>query len=151
MASCGSRDHISQLAEKSLRESLDCPEELTILAETDPDSAFGTNYFSQSETRGMMRTMKAVGDSIMKRTHNFSEFDPTDTYVISLAQRQMSATSEIRSMLLRAGKKGDFSGWKVKIDYQSRDHNGTTYRAERWLFLDKEGRNVLRTFEIPLP
>ena len=67
--------------------------------------------------------MNQVSDSIMRRTNNMTEFHPDDLYVIGMAERQMKATSEIRSLIYNAGKKGSWSGWKVKIDYQSRDRN----------------------------
>lgn len=142
---------LQDLAKESLKESLYYPHQLKILAISEPDSAFGINYFSQQEMKGMLRTMKAVTDSIMKRTSDMTKFNPDDYYVISLADRQMKATSEIRDLLFQSTKKGPFSGWKVKIDYEAVDHDGVRYRSERWTFINKEGDNVLRTFDIPIP
>ena len=80
-----------------------------------------------------------------------TEFHPDDYYVIGMAERQMRATSEIRSILYNARKRGDWSGWKIKIDYQCQDNHGCDYRAERWFFINKEGNQVIKAFEIPLP
>lgn len=79
------------------------------------------------------------------------DFDINDQYVIGLAERQMAAMSEIRTMVYKAAKKGEWSGWKVKIDYQCKDKNGIAYRAERWYFIDKDCKQVIKSFEIPLP
>ena len=40
---------------------------------------------------------------------------------------------------------------KVKIDYQCVDAAGLPYRSERWCFIDKEGRQVYKSFELPIP
>lgn len=146
-----SKGRLRDLAKESLYQSVYYPRQLRILSVSEPDSAFGINYFTPKEVRGIMKTMKVVTDSIMERTDNMSRFDPDDYYVISLADRQMKATSEIRDMLFRSARKEGFSGWKVKIDYESVDHNGIRYRSERWTFIDKGGHSVLRTFDIPLP
>lgn len=69
---------------------------------------------------------------------------------MSLAERQMKGMAEIRSLVMKAGKKGPFSGWKVKVDYASVDGNGNPYRAERWFFIDQEGKQVYKTFESAL-
>lgn len=151
-ASCTpSKGKLCDLATESLRQSIYYPKQLNVLSVSEPDSAYGINYFSPKEVKGIMKTMKVVTDSIMARTDNMSHFNPDDYYVISLADRQMKATSEIRDMLFKSARKEDFSGWKVKIDYEAVDHNGIKYRSERWTFIDKDGHNVLRTFDIPLP
>lgn len=146
-----SKGQLQQVAEESLRQSLYHPDELRILAVAEPDSAFGLSYFSKSEVNGILRTLKAVTDTIMARTDNMSRFDPDDGYTISLADRQMRATAEVRDLLFRSAHRGDFSGWKVRIDYEAADHGGQRYRSERWAFIDKDGNNVLRSFDIPLP
>ena len=123
---------MKQLAKENLELSVNYPKQLQVMAVSEPDSAFGTGYFNQNEVMGMMQTMKVVTDTIMKRTGNMSRFNPADHYVVSLA-------------------KGEFSGWKVKIDYQCVDANGIPYKAERWCFIDKEGKQVYKSFELPIP
>lgn len=98
-----------------------------------------------------MGKMKLVTDTIMKRTGNMSHFDPNDRYVLSLAERQMRSMSEIRSLLHGKSKKGEFSGWKVRIDYSCVDAKGTPYRSERWCFIDKDGTQAYKNFDLPLP
>ena len=80
--------------------------------------------------------------------NDLSNLDP---YYNALIQRQMGAASEVQNMIFKSVPKGAWSGWKVKIDYESVDKNGIKYRAERWVFLDRKGKNVVKTFEIPLP
>lgn len=152
LCSCGTgKGHLRHLATESLRESVYYPARLKVLAVSEPDSAFGVNYFTPKEMKGMIRIMKAVTDSIMRRTSGMTRFDPDDYYVINLADRQMKATAELRELLFHSAHKGDWSGWKVKVDYEAVNHDGIPYRAERWTFIDKGGDNILRTFDIPLP
>ena len=152
MVSCGnSKEKMKQLARENLELSMDYPKQLKVLAVSEPDSAFGTGYFTKDEVKGMLRTMKVVTDTIMKRTGNMSRFNPEDHYVVSLAERQMRSMADIRSLIMQGDKKGEFSGWKVRIDYQCVDAAGLPYRSERWCFIDKEGKQVYKSFELPIP
>lgn len=152
LMSCGnSSEKMKKLAKENLELSVDYPKQLCVLAVSEPDSAFGAWYFTKDEVKGMLKTMQVVTDTIMKRTDNMSRFNPADHYVVSLAERQMRSMAEIRSLIMKGDKKGEFSGWKVKIDYQCVDAAGLPYRSERWCFIDKEGRQVYKSFELPIP
>ena len=151
LSACAKKDQMVKLAEMNLRQSVDYPKQLKILAVSEPDSAFGTHYFSRDEIKGMMTVMQKVTAVIMARTGNMTKFDPNDHYVMDMAERQMQAMSEIRAMVRQGGNKGEWSGWKIKIDFQARNKDGIDYRAERWFFLNKEGNTIFRTFELPLP
>lgn len=151
LVACDKKEEMAKLAEMNIRQTVEYPKYLKIIGISEPDSAFGTSYFTQKEIQGMMTVMQQVSEDIMKRTKNMTEFNPDDHYVIDMAERQMQAMSEIRSMVRQANGKGQWSGWKIKVDYQARNRHGLDYRAERWLFLDKEGKTVFKTFELPLP
>lgn len=152
MTACTDKNQqMVKLAEMSLRQSVGEGSEVKILGVSEPDSAFGTGYLTPDEKKAVMGTMKKVTDQIMSRTQNMTAFDPNDTYVIGLAERQMRANSDLRQMLFNCDKKGDWSGWKVKIDYEVHDGHEQNYRAERWFFLDKEGNVIFKTMEFPLP
>ena len=152
LMSCGnSSEKMKRLAKENLELSVDYPKQLRVLTVSEPDSAFGAGYFTKDEGKGMLKTMQVVTDTIMKRTDNMSRFNPADHYVVSLAERQMRSMAEIRSLIMKGDKKGEFCGWKVKIDYQCVDAAGLPYRSERWCFIDKEGRQVYKSFELPIP
>ena len=99
----------------------------------------------------MVGNMQAVTDTIMRRTDNMRHFNPNDRYVIGLAERQMRGMAELRSLTAGGGRKAAFSGWKVRVDYSCVDKDGVPYRAQRWCFIDKEGKQLFRSFELPLP
>ena len=151
LVSCNRSGKMAKLAEENIRQSVDYPKQLKIIAISEPDSAFGIHYFTPKEVKGMVLMMQKVSESIMKRTNNMTEFNPGDYYVMELAERQMRAMAEIRAMIHKSGNKGNWSGWKIKIDYEAMNEHGIPYRAERWIFLDKEGKNIFNTFEIPIP
>ena len=86
----------------------------------------------------------------MKLTDNLTHLNNATPALLSLIERQMKSSSEVRSLLLHPNKKGEFSGYKFRINYQSQDTNGITYKAERWFFTDREGKQIIRSFEVPL-
>lgn len=151
LASCDSKPEMKDLAQENLKASLDYPAQLKVQAISEPDSAFGVSYFTRNEMTGMLRVMSKVTSQLMKKTSSVDDFSKVDAYTASLARRQMAAASEVQNMIFKNVPKGEWSGWKVKIDYQCVDRNAIPYRAERWVFLDKKGENVIKTFEIPLP
>jgi len=151
LASCDQKGKMISMAEENLRQTVDYPKQLKILAVSEPDSAFGNGYFSQKEIKGMVTVMQKVTEDIMKRTNNMSQFDPTDHYVMDMAERQMRAMSDIRSLVRHSEKKGEWSGWKIKVDFEAKSKNGIGYKAERWFFFDKKGESILQTLELPLP
>lgn len=145
------KQQMVELAEESLSQSIGSGSEVKILGVSEPDSAFGAGYLTSDEKRAMMQTMQKVTEQIMKRTENMTAFDPNDSYVIGLAERQMRANADLRGMLYDCDKKGEWSGWKVKIDYEAHDGHNLDYRAERWFFIDKDGKVIYKTIEFPLP
>lgn len=154
MSSCAINSptrRMKKLAKENLEASLDYPKQLKVMAMADPDSAFGANYFSKQEIKGMLRVMSVVTKQLMDKTNGMSDFSKLDPYYNALIQRQMSAASEVQNMIFKNVQKGEWSGWKVKIDYECADKNGIKYRAERWVFFDRKGNNVVKSFEIPLP
>ena len=55
MVSCGnSKEKMKQLARENLELSVDYPKQLKVLAVSEPDSAFGTGYFTKDEVKGML-------------------------------------------------------------------------------------------------
>lgn len=151
LTGCTNKHHaLKQLAVENLKQSMEYPKQLQVVAISEPDSAFGFSYFSQKEKAGIVRIMKSVTDSIMRRTDNMQSLDINDFYVMDLAERQMRANSDIRQMINQATDKKEWTGWKVKIDYQAVTHHGMKYNAERWFFISIDGKAVVRTFELPL-
>ena len=152
LTGCTNKRHaLKQLAVENLKQSVEYPKQLQVVAISEPDSAFGFSYFSQKEKAGIVRIMKSVTDSIMRRTDNMQSLDINDCYVMDLAERQMRANSDIRQMLSQATDRKEWTGWKVKIDYQAVTHHGMKYNAERWFFISMDGKAVVRAFELPLP
>ena len=128
LASCDRKARMAGLAEENIRMSMDSPDGFAITA-----------------------IMQSVTALIMDRTDNMTAFNPDDHYVMSLAERQMKAMADLRTMVYKTNEKGEWSGWKLRVDYKAKDKYGNTYRAERWLFFDKDGKAIHKSFELPLP
>ena len=150
LTSCDRLTRMTGLAEENIRMSVGS-DGFSIKAISEPDSAFGVNYLSQHEVNSITKLMQNVTTIIMERTSNMTAFNPEDHYVMSLAERQMKAMAELRTMVYKTNEKGEWSGWKLRVDYEAKDKYGSTYRAERWLFFDKKGKTIYKYFELPLP
>ena len=133
LASCDRRARMVGLAEENIRMSVDSSDGFAITAISEPDSAFGVNYLSQHEVNSITAIMQNVTAIIMERTDNMTAFNPDDRYVMGLAERQMKAMTELRTMVYQTNEKGN------------------NYRAERWMFFDKDGKAIHKSFELPLP
>lgn len=151
LTSCDRKTRMAGLAEENIRMSVESLDGFSITAISEPDSAFGVNYLSQHEVNGITAIMQSVTAIIMDRTNNMMAFNPDDHYVMSLAERQMKAMADLRTMVYKTNEKGEWSGWKLRVDYKAKDKYGEIYRAERWLFFDKDGKDIHRSFELPLP
>ena len=152
LGSCSpSKSGMVHKAKKNLEASLDYPKQLKLTAHTEPDSAFGVNYFTRKEITGMLKVMDVVTKNLMAKTQGVTDISNADVYTVNLMRRQMNAATEVQSMIFKNTPKGEWSGWKVKLDYECVDKDGMKYRAERWVFFDREGKDVVKTFEIPLP
>lgn len=152
ISSCTNSQHkVIKLTESHLEQSVYNPRQLKIISISDPDSIFGTAYFTGQEQKNIMGIMGQVTKSIMKRTNNFEDFNINDTDVIDLAGRQIRANSDIRELLLNQTNNREWTGWKIKVDFQAVNHTGLEYKAERWYFINKDASQVIKTLELPLP
>lgn len=131
--------------------SEDNPDRLKVGAVSEPDSAFGKYFLSDKDKEHIYSYMRRVTDTIMKRTRNMQEWNPEDAYVAGLAERQMRASAELRNSLYASNRKEAFSGWKAHVAYSAYNHQGEPYRAVRWYYLDKKGKQVIRFVDFPLP
>lgn len=141
------------LAEKALYATVENPKTIKVLAVSRADSVFGRDYITEEEQINIAKAMMAVNQEVMKATNGFENINNLDRKTTALIERQMSAMSVLRSIMQFGAPektKQNFSGWKVKIDYQAKTDDGAVYRSEYWFFLDKEASCVVRSFEIPI-
>ena len=152
LSSCNSPEaEMLQMAEEQLKGELEFPKTLEIKSTSQPDSAFGINYFTRAEINGIVKTMGAVTQQIMKSTQNMTSIDKVDYYVLDMAERQLQSAATINRIVTNPSPKGEWSGWKIKMDYQANNKHGLAYRAERWFFFSKDGKSILKSFDLPLP
>ena len=148
------QERAKEVAVKALEASVDRPGTIRIHAVSKADSVCGRDYVSQDEKVAISMAMMRINERIMKETDGFENFDIRDKATAALMERQMSAMSVLRSLLPDSSTgngPNDFSGWKVKIEYEAQAENGSPYRSEYWFILDKDAGCVVKSFEIPLP
>ena len=151
LASCQSRESkINKLVTSHLEQSLDNPQDLKVTEIAQPDSAFGLNYFTQKEQAYLLGTVTDVTKVLMERTAYMTKPDLDDAYTMTLADLEMRMSTGLFSGMLGDGKKGAWSGWKVRVTYTCKSKYGCKYKAQRWYFLDKDCQSVIRSFDIPI-
>lgn len=112
--------------------------DLEILSTSKADSLFDMGYCSKGEIQTLMKQMKIVSDTIMKRTSGLKRFNPNDDYVIELVRRQMKAMSDIQAMRFQSKQKGEWIGWKVRVLFASKNEAGRKVRTSRLVMMDKD-------------
>ena len=151
LASCQSRESkIGKLVTSHLEQSLDNPQDLQVQEIAQPDSAFGLNYFIQKEQEYLLGTVTNVTKVLMERTAYMTKPDLDDAYTMTLADLEMRMSTGLFSGMLGDGKKGAWSGWKVRVTYTGKSKYGCKYKAQRWYFLDKDCQSVIRSFDVPI-
>lgn len=147
------QERAKEIAVKALEASVDRPGTIKVHAVSKADSVFGRDYVSQDEKIAISMAMMKISKKIMKETDSFRNIDTKNNGTVVLMERQMSAMSVLRSLLpdvSKAKEKKDFSGWKVKIEYEAQDGSGSPYCSEYWFILDRDATCVVKSFEIPL-
>lgn len=151
LASCQSRQSkISKVVTNHLEQSLDNPQDLQVHEIAEPDSAFGLNYFTKKEQTYMLNTVTNVTKVLMERTEYMTNPNMDDAYTMTLADLEMRMSTGLFSGMLGDGKKGPWSGWKVRVTYTGKSKYGCKYKAQRWYFLDKDCESVIRSFDLPI-
>lgn len=137
--------------EEYIVSSLDKPDSYREIAISPPDSAFGKNYLTSGEGFAITKTVMKVNSILLKKRQQ-SKDGKYDAAIISLAKRQMLTGADlIRCGIPENSKKEDWSGWRVKVDYEFKDAEGIECRSERWFYFNKNGDRIENTFEIVLP
>lgn len=152
LTACGNlNEEIKKNARQNVMDNVDNPETVSIMAVSEPDSVFGLEYISPKERMVIINVMNKVTEAIMKKTENMTKVESIDYYVMDLAQRQLAVGPQLAQIIESKTPKGEFSGWKVRIDFSAKGDHDLTYRGERWVYLSKDGKTVLNSFELPLP
>ena len=149
--SCESnQSKMTDLAKTDIMSSLPYPDSTAIIDVAPCDSAFGLYYFTEDELIDILTDMKKVSDVIMGASNNLLDMDSKNNPLINLTERHMEAATSLRSIMMNSQEKGEFTGWKMKVTYESIDKDHHHYKCARWLFFNKDGNRVIKSFDIPL-
>jgi hypothetical protein len=151
MTSCQSReDKIKSLVTENFTQTLDEPSSLKIQSIAQPDSAFGLRYFTSKEKSLVFKSMKEATECLMERTSFMTAPNMNDDYAMTIADLEMQVSSNVYGSMLGDSPKGAFSGWKVRTIYTAKSKYGCYYQAERWCFIDKDCKAVIKYFDLPI-
>jgi len=151
MTSCQSReDKIKSLVTENFIQTLDEPASLKILSIAQPDSAFGLHYYTSKEKGLVFKSMKEATECLMERTSFMTAPNMNDSYAMTIADLEMQVSSNVYGSMLGDNPKGAFSGWKVRAAYTAKSKYGCYYQAERWCFIDKDSKTVIKYFDLPI-
>lgn len=154
MLSCkqNMRDNMKGIIMENIEGQLDNSQGLKFVFSAEVDSAFGSNYYTQKDL-DLMRKIIAHNISILDTSMKDLSFEtlPSSSVLRDL-KRNMKAADDFRFLCDKtmSGKKGNFTGWRMQVLYSFEDKEGTKVENRRWVFFDKEGKNVVNSFEIPI-
>lgn len=149
-AACNGKEKLNDLAKEDVLSSLPYPDKTSILEYSPCDSAFGIYYFDQKELIQILTTMKKVSDYIMQQSDNLTDMGKENNYLVNLTERHMEAASSMRYVMMNSQKRGEFTGLKMRVIYETVDKDGAKYRCARYMFFNKNNSRVMKSFDIPL-
>jgi hypothetical protein len=151
ISSCQSNQaKLTDLAKADILSSLPYPDSTAIIDVAPCDSAFGMYYFTEDEIIEILTSMEKVSQVILKSSDDLLDMDASNNYLINLTERHMESAAALRSVLMNSQEKGEFTGWKMRVIYDTVDKDHHHYKCARWLFFNKEGNRVIKAFDIPL-
>ena len=151
MTSCTSREgKIKSLVTENLTQTLDDPTSLKIESVSQPDSAFGLRYFTPKEKGLIFKSMKDATECLMERTNYMLDPNMNDAYAMTIADMEMQVSANLYGNLLGESPKGAFSGWKIRTSYTAKSKYGCYYKAQRWFFIDRDCKSVIKYFDLPI-
>lgn len=152
LCSCSSgQEKAREAALRHMKTTAGMTDSMKIMFWSPVDSAYGTKYLSESDRDTLARAMSDVSAILKKGAERMKASGKPDSYVISLAQRQMAGTARVGNIMAEEKPKGEFSGWKFHVNYESFRASHGKYRAQRWYYVDRDGQSIIQYFEIPLP
>lgn len=145
------KEKMIEMAKENVRQNVKDPASVQFTATAQPDSVFGMNYLPESERRNLLKLMDLISNTIMQKTDNMTKMEPIDHYVMDLAQRQLQIGPVLAQLIQSQTPKGEFSGWRVKVDFSAKGEHDITYKGERWVYFSIDGKEILNSFELPIP
>jgi len=126
--------------------------EANIISISQEDSIFGKHYMSTQQTEEVNGVIADVVKEVADLTAAAAtgkSFTKQEKEIINLYMSMLDKTT--KELKASNSKKEDFSGYLVRIDYKATTKSGESYKAERWMYMNKELTAKVRQFEFPLP
>lgn len=141
---------VRDAATEAVRLLVEKPESVKIVGYSRLDSVFGRNFIKDGEKEAVAQLLMGNNKAIIGDAKSFDDIDFSDPAKSALMERQMAATEYLRQYLFSDDNGGEFSGYRMKVQFEAVDSNNIPYRSEYWFIFDKQGKIILHSFEIPL-
>lgn len=150
LTSCSKNDDKKKYCEKMalgfMNVQLDNPETINVLAVSDLDSVYGKQFFNNEELYQIGENLKDFNERIWSNDN----LDLDDPKTNAMMERALNASDVLRNVIDTDNANTEWSGWKMKMQYEAVDKAGETYKSERYFIFDKEKQYIIHSFEIPI-
>lgn len=146
MFSCNRRpnpQHAFEVAKESMYLLSENPAGLNVIGFSGLDSVYGKCFMTLTERCFLSSKFQEMGQRLYGQG--------TDVEISDRDLERFMALSMLvdPSDMDEEPPKGDFTGWKMKVEYEQ-EEDGVTYHGERWFILDRTGDHILHSIEIPI-
>ncbi len=126
----------------------DKPEEVKVIAFSNPDSIYGRSFFNNNELIQILDNITAFNDRFLGP--NPTNLNLDDPKLAAKVQRGAALSDIFQQQMMQSMEHKEFSGWKLKVLYESKDQFGELIKNERYFIFDKDMKYILHSFEIPI-
>lgn len=138
------------MARECLMLLADKPETVNIIGFSNPDSVYGKAFLNNEELMQIFENISAFNDRVFGSSP--SSIDLDNPKLAAQIQRGAIVSDLVQSNILMSDSpvSDNFSGYKMKVLYESLDQFNDTIKNERYFIFDKDMKYILHSFEIPL-
>lgn len=130
------------------------PEMCRVIEISGTDSIIDHRFFAEGDSREVMELMGWLSERTMAICGESDRLLQEDARMAELSRMSNEASRAMQDMMRQvsspAQRRGNLSGWKVKVVYDRLDAAGNPSRCQRWLAVDPSGQYVLDSYDLPV-
>lgn len=144
----GEIERIQDLACASLMLNSSNPDSVEIISISEPDSVFQGQPVPPEVLDAISDSLMNVNDKVSMQWAAAGKTIQNDPYLMELLSLSARAHTFLNAFPVSATK-GPHNGWKVEVAYTTVMPSGHKICATHWAFIDKSGKIVFNSFDIP--
>lgn len=142
--------NMSDKAVKNITAGLDVPDSFKLIRCEQPDSAFGVFWFTNEEQEAMSEVAMECSVTMLDcASELYGDSLSVNDEALANIKVYGPILQKAGMVMMEAGEKGAFSGWKVKTVYSFSDSKNHRFTLTRWTFFDPKGERILGKMELP--